>query len=132
MLLPSGVLCIGVLWNPGLWRKFATVRLQDPSRQNTDSYQLMQMGGLQNLSGWRWIFIIEGLITCLLGIGGYWLLVDFPDSKRASWNFLNEKERSFIVARVQADRGDAQVFFFHPERQWTTLIIAIRRQLPSA
>lgn len=69
----------------------------------------MQMGGIANLTGWRWIFIIEGILTCLLGIAGCWLLVDFPDSKRLSWRFLGERERKWIVARVNADRGDGTV-----------------------
>jgi hypothetical protein len=69
----------------------------------------MHMGGLANLGGWRWIFIIEGIIPCLLGIAGYWLLVDFPDSKRKSWRFLGDKERAWICARVNADRGDAKI-----------------------
>ena len=69
----------------------------------------MQMNGLANLSGWRWIFIIEGLITCLLAIGGYWLLVDFPDSKRDTWLFIGARERAWVCARVNADRGDAKV-----------------------
>ncbi len=69
----------------------------------------MQMNGIANLGGWRWIFILEGLLTCLLGIAGYWLLVDFPDSKRSTWLFLGEKERAWICARVNADRGDVYV-----------------------
>ena len=75
--------------------------------------QVMHMEGLAGLRGWRWIFVIEGLITCLLGIAGYWLLVDFPDSKRKSWAFLGEKERAWICARVNADRGDAKVLPFN-------------------
>ena len=62
---------------------------------------------------WRWIFIIEGLITILLGIGGYWLLVDFPDSKRKTWNFLSARERAWVVNKVHRDRGDTQVLPFH-------------------
>lgn len=68
----------------------------------------MQMAGLANLNGWRWIFIIEGILTVLLGIAGYWLLVDFPDSKRKTWAFLGERERAWICARVQQDRGDVK------------------------
>lgn len=71
------------------------------------------MEGLGGLRGWRWIFVIEGLITCLLGIGGYWLLVDFPDSNRKSWSFLGAKERAWVCARVNADRGDAKVLPFN-------------------
>ncbi len=44
----------------------------------------------------------------MLGIGGYWLLVDFPDSKRRDWNFLGPRERAWAVAKVQADRGDTR------------------------
>lgn len=44
----------------------------------------------------------------MLGIGGYWFLVDFPDSKRPTWNFLGQRERDWVCARVNADRGDVQ------------------------
>lgn len=67
----------------------------------------MQLGGRENLTGWRWIFILEGVLTCVLGIAGYWLLVDFPDSTRSNWSFLGQRERSWIVARIAKDRGDA-------------------------
>ncbi|KAL2194878.1 general substrate transporter [Corynascus similis CBS 632.67] len=72
------------------------------------AYGLMQMAGLAGLNGWRWIFIIEGIMTVLLGIAGYWLLVDFPDSKRKNWSFLGAKERDWVCARVNADRGDVK------------------------
>ncbi|PVI06724.1 phthalate transporter-like protein [Periconia macrospinosa] len=72
------------------------------------AFGLMQMKGLGNLSGWRWIFIIEGLLTIVLGVGGYLFLVDFPDKAHKSWNFLNEREGKFIMDRVDRDRGDAK------------------------
>lgn len=72
----------------------------------------MQMRGLADLTGWRWIFIIEGIITCVLAVASYWLLVDFPDSSRASWKFLGQKQRDWIVAKVQLDRGDSHITEF--------------------
>lgn len=72
----------------------------------------MQMNGLADLTGWRWIFIIEGVLTCVIAIIGAWLLVDFPDSERVSWKFLDAREKAYIIARVQADRGDATVSAF--------------------
>lgn len=57
----------------------------------------MQMKGLAGLNGWRWIFIIEGLMTVVLGIAGYWLLVDFPDATRQNWSFLGQREREWYV-----------------------------------
>ncbi|KAI8221614.1 putative transporter [Colletotrichum sp. SAR 10_86] len=80
------------------------------------AYGLMQLNGREGLTGWRWIFIIEGVLTCALGIAGYWLLVDFPDSKRKSWNFLGERERAWVVARVNRDRGDAHMPAFNLKR----------------
>jgi predicted MFS family arabinose efflux permease len=68
----------------------------------------MQMGGLAGLNGWRWIFIIEGIMTVVLGMIGYWLLVDFPDAKRKSWSFLGAREKEWVCARVNADRGDVK------------------------
>lgn len=69
----------------------------------------MHLGGRGGLSGWRWIFVIEGLITCVAGMIGYFLLVDFPDSGRQTWKFLNQREREWIVTRIEADRGDTKV-----------------------
>jgi nitrate/nitrite transporter NarK len=54
-----------------------------------------------------WIFIVEGIITLLIAIMSYVFLVDFPDGNKPNWNFLSQKEIRFIVARVNADRGDA-------------------------
>lgn len=89
------------------------------------AYGLMQLGGREGLTGWRWyvsrspaltslctdrprIFIIEGALTCFLGIVAYWLLVDFPDKAHTSWKFLTEREAKFIINRVDRDRGDAK------------------------
>ncbi|KAG8405161.1 hypothetical protein J3458_021841 [Metarhizium acridum] len=76
------------------------------------AYGLMQLNGREGLTGWRWIFIIEGALTCGLAIGSYWLLVDFPDATRKTWSFLNLRERQWVVSRVQRDRGDAKVTSF--------------------
>jgi MFS family permease len=88
------------------------------------AYGLMQLKGREGLNGWRCkfssvcaslqkrtdtqFFFIEGALTCLLGIIGYWALVDFPDKAHKSWRFLTEKEAKFIIDRVNRDRGDAK------------------------
>ena len=61
-----------------------------------------------NTSFFAGIFIIEGALTCFLGILGYWALVDFPDKAHKSWKFLTEREAMFIIDRVNRDRGDAK------------------------
>ncbi|KAK3990969.1 general substrate transporter [Cladorrhinum sp. PSN332] len=73
------------------------------------AYGIMQMAGTAGMNGWRWIFVIEGIITVVLGVGGYWLLVDFPDSKRDNWSFLGPEEKEWVCARVHSDRGDVKV-----------------------
>jgi MFS family permease len=37
------------------------------------------MHGLAGLNGWQWIFIIEGIVTVVLGILAYLYAPDFPD-----------------------------------------------------
>src|SRR6478735_7213630 len=97
----------GLCWNHGLWCKsiwLAVATLMLTRFKN----QLVHMHGINGMGGWRWLFIIEGILTCAIALIGYWLLVDFPDSGRSNWKFLSEHERAWVVARVNADRGDAR------------------------
>jgi MFS family permease len=71
------------------------------------AYGFMQMGGLQGLSAWRWIFIMEGVLTCLIAMIAFIFIVNFPDDAHKSWSFLNAREIRFVLARVNADRQDA-------------------------
>lgn len=71
------------------------------------AYGLMQMNGLGGRRGWEWIFIMEGVITCVAGIVGYFMIVDFPELAANSWKFLTPAESEFVVARIEKDRHDA-------------------------
>ncbi|KAI4233005.1 MAG: hypothetical protein L6R40_007211 [Gallowayella cf. fulva] len=73
------------------------------------AYGLMQMDGLSGKTGWRWIFIMEGVITCAASFLAYLFLVDFPEKADQSWRFLNTEERDFIIRRINKDRDDATV-----------------------
>ena len=55
------------------------------------------MDGLQNIAGWRWIFIIEGLVPVAFGLALPFLLPDNPD--KVKW--LTQEEKKFIVLRFQ-------------------------------
>ncbi|KAK7211188.1 hypothetical protein V2G26_018366 [Clonostachys chloroleuca] len=75
------------------------------------AYGISTLDGAAGLAGWRWIFIIEGVITCALGIGSYFMLIDFPDQMLKSEKlskFISREECAFIVNRINADRGDSQ------------------------
>ncbi len=70
---------------------------------NIFAYGLVQIGNHTTYKGWRWIYIIEGAITVVLGIIAYVYLIDFPDSRKTM--FLSEKEKAFVNDRLSSDRG---------------------------
>ncbi|KAM5341511.1 hypothetical protein ACJ41O_014542 [Fusarium nematophilum] len=70
---------------------------------NILAYGLIQIANHHHYKGWRWIFIIEGAITVIAGIGSWFVIVDFPDSDANT--FLTAEERAFVKARLEADRG---------------------------
>ncbi|KAK5135980.1 hypothetical protein LTR08_004234 [Meristemomyces frigidus] len=64
------------------------------------------------IAGWRWIFIMQGLLTVIAGIVGAFTICDFPEkaantSHTFSIPFLNKDEAAFVVARIERDRHDA-------------------------
>lgn len=40
---------------------------------------IAQMDGVGGYEGWRWIFIIEGIVTVMLGISTFFILVETPE-----------------------------------------------------
>ncbi|KAF4496125.1 tartrate transporter [Fusarium agapanthi] len=49
------------------------------------------------------IFIVEGAITVVAGIGPWFIIVDFRDSDKNT--FLTPEERAFVKERLSEDRG---------------------------
>ncbi|KAF8575199.1 MFS general substrate transporter [Ramaria rubella] len=60
---------------------------------------ISNMEGIGGKPAWAWIFILEGLATVLAGVASFWIIQDFPDTA----TFLTEKERAFVVRRLQQD-----------------------------
>ncbi|KAM0441316.1 hypothetical protein ACHAPT_000625 [Fusarium lateritium] len=60
---------------------------------------VFEMSGVAGLSGWRWLFILQGIITFILSIISAWILPDEPINTR----WLSEEERELAHARVAAD-----------------------------
>ncbi|CAG5156211.1 uncharacterized protein ALTATR162_LOCUS4042 [Alternaria atra] len=73
---------------------------------NILAYGLMQMEGVAGIRGWRWIFIIEGIITCVVAITAWFIILDFPD-KAEKKGFLTSTEAAVIMQRIEDDRGDS-------------------------
>lgn len=63
------------------------------------------MSGVAGYAGWRWIFILEGLATVVLGIAAKFLVVDWPETA----TFLNEEERDMLIRRLKSDRGETRM-----------------------
>ena len=61
------------------------------------------MAGIGGYNGWRWIFIVEGLITIVLAGIGYFLIVDWPETSK----FLKEDERQLLIRRLKEDAAEA-------------------------
>lgn len=60
-----------------------------------------KMDGMRGHRGWRWIFILEGTLTCVVSLAWFFLIPGFPED--AKW--LREDERVFLEARLQNDQG---------------------------
>ena len=64
---------------------------------------LSNMSGLRGYKAWRWVFIIEGLLTCVVSFLFFFVIPDFPENAK----FLNEGERKYVQQRLEADQGRA-------------------------
>jgi len=75
------------------------------------SGSLLEMNGLLGLSGWQWMFLIEGVGTILIGFFVLWYLTDKPAD--AKW--LTAEERQALTAAIaveedhKADTGHARL-----------------------
>jgi len=59
-----------------------------------------KMDGLGDIAGWGWIFILEGLLTIVLGVASFWLVHDFPDKAK----FLSDDDRARVIRRLKLDQ----------------------------
>ena len=58
------------------------------------------MDGIGGRPGWAWIFILEGLLTVVVGVLSFWMVHDFPDEAR----FLSEADRARVIRRLKLDQ----------------------------
>ncbi|KAK5076186.1 hypothetical protein LTR51_001866 [Lithohypha guttulata] len=66
------------------------------------AYAIAKMNGVGGLEGWRWIFILEGLVTVAVGVLIPFLLTDTPDN-RPSW--LTAEETDYLIERMKAQNA---------------------------
>ncbi|KAK3726085.1 hypothetical protein LTR37_000233 [Vermiconidia calcicola] len=82
------------------------------------AYGIQHMDGAGGLEGWRWIFILEGLLTVAIGSTLHWTLPDSPETA----TFLQPWEREVLVRRLAEDAGTADGHVeMHDSFQWSSL-----------
>lgn len=62
-----------------------------------------KLDGKRNYLGWRWIFIFEGVLTCLCSFAFFFLIPSFPEDVK----WLNQEERVYVKSRLQMDQGNS-------------------------
>ncbi|KAG6362302.1 hypothetical protein INS49_010532 [Diaporthe citri] len=60
---------------------------------------LGSLDGVRGISGWRWIFFMEGTVTCLAALLAWVYVPPFPEDS----TFLTEAEKQWAIRRLQAD-----------------------------
>ena len=70
------------------------------------AYIFSLMKGLAHYNAWRWIFITEAILTCVIGFIGLALLVDMPSNAHKASKFLTEREVAFVMQSLHEDRRD--------------------------
>ncbi|KAL4244698.1 MFS transporter superfamily protein [Abortiporus biennis] len=59
------------------------------------------LDGTHGIPGWKWIYIVEGVITAGFGLVSFFFMTAYP--AQAKW--LNEQERDIVILSNQADRA---------------------------
>ncbi|KAH9904411.1 putative pantothenate transporter [Xylariomycetidae sp. FL2044] len=57
------------------------------------------MNGAHGISGWRWLFIFDGIITLPMALWGYYALPDLPSNTRVKW--LSDDEKKLALTRME-------------------------------
>ncbi|KIL92420.1 hypothetical protein FAVG1_04831 [Fusarium avenaceum] len=61
------------------------------------AYGISHLNKVSGLSGWRWLFILEGIPSILFGIFIFFALPDYPESAK----FLTAEEKEFATLRME-------------------------------
>jgi MFS family permease len=86
------------------------------------AYGLTSIHGARGLAGWRWLFLVEGIISIVVGLMSVFML---PDSFDKAW-WLKEEEKQLMRVRhgqmrvylgesEEFDKGEVKLTFLDPK-----------------
>lgn len=82
---------------------------------------ISSLEGAKGIPGWRWLLLIEGIITVACGFGLYFLLPNYPRNSK----FLTPEQRLLGHVRMLCDRNETIV----PEDEMMTPVQAVKSVL---
>lgn len=77
------------------------------------------MDGVGGYEGWRWIFLLEGIATILIGIGCFFLLIDSP---ALSTKWLEPDEIRYLELSMLIKQGGRAENETEEHFKWNDLI----------
>ncbi|EEH37164.2 high-affinity nicotinic acid transporter [Paracoccidioides lutzii Pb01] len=69
------------------------------------AYAIAGMDGARGYSGWRWIFILEGVATVVAAVFSKFLIPEWPEKAK----FLAEEERKLLLHRLATETETAKM-----------------------
>jgi len=60
---------------------------------------LLEMNGVAGLTGWQWMFLVEGLLASIIGVWAYWYL----DNKPSDAKWLTDTEKRELTTAIAAE-----------------------------
>ncbi|OAL51161.1 MFS general substrate transporter [Pyrenochaeta sp. DS3sAY3a] len=76
------------------------------------AYGLLRLRGYHGYEGWRWLFLLEGILTLIIGIWSIFMMAPSPTQTKSWWRpkgWFTEREEKIMVNRILRDdpsKGD--------------------------
>lgn len=80
------------------------------------------MDGELGMRAWRWLFLIEGVITVAVAFAAFFVLPNFP--RTTSW--LTEEEAAMATWRLEEDIGQDDWTASEDQSMWHGFALALK------
>lgn len=102
-----GIVYYMTLWFPKAYRAryFAIIMTAIPATialAAPISTSILRLDGWLGLSGWQWIFVLEGFPSVIAGVVSWFYLTDAPANAR----WLSPEERDYLIAYLEREEAE--------------------------